>query len=218
MTIDRAARVFSCMDSLAAVGEPRRAAGISSAAFLVVLAACALSPLAHAGEPSESDVAAARAATKDLGETLKAQLVAAIQAGGPRSAVGVCRTVAPVIAKEASETHGLTVGRTALKVRNPANAPDAFERKTLDDFVQKIESGTDPATLERAEVIVENGETVFRYLKAIPTAAEPCLACHGTQIEPGLKAEIQRLYPEDQATGFRAGELRGAFTVTRKIR
>ena len=38
--------------------------------------------------------------------------------------------------------------------------------------------------------------------------------CHGSGLDPALKAEIERLYPDDQATGFKAGELRGAFTVT----
>ena len=191
-----------------------------TAAFLVALAASVLAPRAHGEEatPPDAGLAAARAAVKDLGETLKAQLVAAIKAGGPRAAVGVCRTIAPAIAEKASQTHGLTVGRTALKVRNPANAPDAFERRVLEDFVQRIAAGADPATLEHAETVVENGETVLRYMKAIPTAAEPCLACHGSVIEPELKAEILQLYPDDQATGFKAGELRGAFTVTRKTR
>lgn len=189
-------------------------------AFLAALAAFALTPQAHAGDapsPSDADLAVARAAAKELGETLKAQLVAAIEAGGPQSAIGVCRSVAPALADETSRSHGVAVGRTALKVRNPANAPDDFERRVLEDFVRKIEDGADPAALEHAEVVVENGGTTFRYMKAIPTAAEPCLACHGSDVESGLKAEILRLYPEDQATGFKAGELRGAFTVTRRM-
>jgi hypothetical protein len=36
-------------------------------------------------------------------------------------------------------------------------------------------------------------------------------------LQPELKAEILRLYPNDQATGFRAGDLRGAFTVTQTL-
>jgi hypothetical protein len=203
----------------AAVDGPR--AWMASAALLMGLAACMFySPARAADTPqlSEAQLAAARAASKDLGETLKAQLVAAIKAGGPQSAVGVCRTIGPAIAGQASQAHGLEVGRTALRVRNPANAPDDFERRALEDFVQKIVAGADPAKLEHAEIVAENGETTFRYMKAIPTAAEPCLACHGANVEPALKAEILRLYPDDQATGFKTGELRGAFTVKQKMR
>ncbi|AHB48078.1 cytochrome C [Hyphomicrobium nitrativorans NL23] len=164
------------------------------------------------------NLAAARAAAKDLGENLRSELIAALKAGGPSAALGVCRTVAPSIAENASKTHDLTVGRTALKVRNPDNTPDAFERRVLADFVRKAAAGSDPATLEHAEIATENGKSTFRYMKAIPTAAEPCLVCHGSNIEASLKAEILELYPSDEATGFVAGELRGAFTVRRQIR
>jgi hypothetical protein len=196
---------------------PRR--GRFVAALLLVLAAVA--PPAHAEDARPTDdarLAAARAAVKGLGDTLKEQLVAAIKAGGPVSAIGVCRTIAPAISEEKSRIFGLAVGRTALKVRNPANAPDSFERKVLEQFVRKIETGADPASLEHVETVTEGGETLFRYMKAIPTASEPCLACHGSNLQPELKAEILRLYPSDQATGFSAGTLRGAFTVTQKLK
>ena len=41
-----------------------------------------------------------------------------------------------------------------------------------------------------------------------------CLSCHGPSLEPGLQATIESLYPDDQATGFRANDLRGLFWVT----
>ncbi len=189
------------------------------AALLIGLAIAIVPAQSRADEtPHEIDLAAARAAAKDLGEKLRSELVAALKAGGPSAALGVCRTVAPSIAEGASASHDLTVGRTALKVRNPDNAPDAFERRILEDFAYKIAAGSDPKTLEHTEIVTENGKSTFRYIKAIPTAAEPCLACHGTNIEPTLKAEILELYPSDEATGFVAGELRGAFTVSREIR
>lgn len=187
-------------------------------ALCVMLAAL---PLAQAEDPGPADAArlvTARAAIKGLGETLKEQLVVAIKAGGTVSALGACRTIAPVIAEERSRTYGVEVGRTALKVRNPANAPDAFERRVLEEFVRRINSGADPASLEHTETVTEGGQTLFRYMKAIPTAAEPCLACHGSNVEPEVKTEILRLYPDDKATGFKAGDLRGAFIVTQKLK
>jgi hypothetical protein len=53
-------------------------------------------------------------------------------------------------------------------------------------------------------------------MKAIPTAPL-CLTCHGTAIEPRLQAELTALYPQDLATGYQAGELRGAFVALRKV-
>jgi hypothetical protein len=40
-----------------------------------------------------------------------------------------------------------------------------------------------------------------------------CLACHGESLEPAVAAKLAAAYPKDQATGFRAGDLRGAFWV-----
>ncbi|MGM0774574.1 MAG: c-type heme family protein, partial [Pseudomonadota bacterium] len=42
------------------------------------------------------------------------------------------------------------------------------------------------------------------------------LGCHGKSIDPEVKAKLDELYPEDQATGFSEGDLRGAFVVTRQ--
>ncbi len=184
-------------------------------AAIMALAACAIvTSAAWGGEPDPAQVGQARAAVKELGENLKRQLMAAIAAGGPASAIGVCKTIAPALAEKAGSVRGLKVGRTSLRVRNPANAPDAWERSVLEDFAAQIKAGTDPAKLEHAETVTDaSGASVFRYMKAIPMAAVPCLTCHGAP-EPSLKAEITRLYPQDQATGFKPGELRGAFTVT----
>ena len=176
------------------------------------------SPAASSGQTSPPDLAQdARAAIKGLGEALKAQLVAALQSGGPIPAISVCQSVAPQLAEAKSREHELTVRRTALRVRNPDNAPDDFERAVLEDFVKKIEGGADPAKLEYSSVVTADGAKTFRYMKAIPMAAQPCQVCHGPEIADDLKAEIQRRYPQDQAVGFKTGELRGAFSVSKAV-
>jgi hypothetical protein len=53
-------------------------------------------------------------------------------------------------------------------------------------------------------------------MQAIPTGAL-CLQCHGENISPEVQAELARLYPEDKATGYSAGDIRGAFVVTRDL-
>lgn len=178
---------------------------------------------AHAEQPApasgtEAHISAARAAAKELGEALKAQLVAALKSGGPVAALSVCNTAAPSIAAAISQQRSMEVARTALKVRNTANTPDAFETRVLEDFAKKIAAGADPATLEYSETISENGSSTFRYMKAIPMAAEPCAACHGTDVKPEVKAAVDQLYPQDRATGFKPGELRGAFTIKQAVK
>jgi hypothetical protein len=59
-----------------------------------------------------------------------------------------------------------------------------------------------------------SGQPPFRYMSAIPTQ-KICLGCHGKSIDPQVKAKLEALYPEDRATGFSEGDLRGAFVITR---
>ena len=45
-------------------------------------------------------------------------------------------------------------------------------------------------------------------------ATEPlCVACHGTEVAPEVRATILAHYPDDGATGFSLGDLRGALWV-----
>ena len=185
--------------------------GFATGAIVLMVTTAAMA------EPTEPHLAKARMAVAGLGEGLKKELMASLKADGPVVAVQVCKIVAPALAAQATQGSGLAVGRTALKVRNPKNAPDAFERRVLEDFVAKIAAGADPAKLEHYEAVTEDGERLFRYMKAIPMAAEPCGVCHGGALAADLKTEIEKLYPQDQATGFKPGELRGAFTVTEKL-
>jgi hypothetical protein len=44
-----------------------------------------------------------------------------------------------------------------------------------------------------------------------------CLQCHGApdaEIAPATLAAIRKLYPDDKATGYRSGDLRGLWSVT----
>ncbi|MEQ8824893.1 MAG: DUF3365 domain-containing protein [Filomicrobium sp.] len=158
----------------------------------------------------------AKLAIKGFAGNLKKELVGAMKSGGPQKALEVCKTVAPSIAASHSETTKLQIARTALKVRNPDNAPDDYERKVLEQFIADIAAGKDAKKLHKAEIVEQDGAKVFRFTKAIPTM-QVCLRCHGSNIDPQLKSKIDELYPKDQATGFKEGELRGIFTISKKL-
>lgn len=113
---------------------------------------------------------------------------------------------------------GWTVGRTSAKARNPDNKPDAWEAKVLADFEARKAAGEDPTKLEFFEVVTQGDEQRFRYMKAIviPEKA-PCLACHGAEIAPEVAEKLQALYPDDPATGYKTGDIRGAFTITQPL-
>jgi hypothetical protein len=215
---------------------------IATAALLTLLTACsreapqdaAVTPsvmvppeavVERSAEPGESIevpgaelLAAARAGVQAFAAELQQTLGAAMAQGGPLAGIEVCRVSAPVIAEAASNEHDMLLARTAMRVRNPANAPDAFERATLDLFAQAVAQGEAIAALEHSAIVeTADGQQEFRYMKAIGMQAQPCAACHGDSLAPEIAAAIAQAYPEDQAVGFAPGELRGAFTIRKRL-
>lgn len=159
----------------------------------------------------------ARTATATLSERLRTELATAIKNGGVVGAMGLCQTISPDLGTSAADEFGFEVGRTALRLRNPENAPDEWEHKVLLQFQSQIGTGPDASKAEISEIVTTaEGDRLFRYMKPI-MMADICLACHGTDIKPDVKAEITRYYPEDKATGFKLGELRGAFSLVQLI-
>jgi hypothetical protein len=184
----------------------------------VLLSVLFLSACAKSGEaqPRDEDLQAARAAALHLGAALKSRLMEAMSSQGPIAAVEACTLDAPGIASQISIATGYEVSRTALRVRNPSNAPDAWEREQLEEFVAAANDGADPRALEAATLAKGDGVTVFRWMKPIIMEAQ-CAACHGAAVAPEIKQKINEFYPDDAATGFREGEIRGAFSVSKRI-
>lgn len=175
----------------------------------------------HAKEMSEAElqerIAETRAAIEQFATTLQGELVAAMEEGGPTQAIEVCNQRAPEIAGEISAETGWEVGRTSLKIRNPDNSPDEWERIQLEHFEAQRAEGTPADELApRHEVVQDEDGARFRFMAAIPTGGN-CLACHGSDIDSDVKHALERLYPEDQATGFSEGDVRGAFTITQEM-
>lgn len=184
-------------------------------AFCVSRAAVTADGVAATGVPHER-IKASRAVVGEFAAKLKAALVKSMEEDGPLGAVEVCHTLAPQIAAETSAKTGWRVGRTSLMTRNTANHPDAWEQHILTRFAARKAAGGDPATMESWAVVGEDGEKQFRYMKAIPTAPL-CMTCHGTDVDPTLAARIDALYPEDRATGYHEGDIRGAFTISQPM-
>ena len=157
-----------------------------------------------------------RAAVKALGGELKSTLQASMKASGPIDSVSMCQVKAPEIANKISQSEGMKVARTSLKYRNQANKPDAWEKSVLEKFEQRKAKGEAVKTMEYSELTEHNGKKVFRYMKAIPTS-EVCLTCHGSNVPQPIASKINSLYPDDKATGFKKGDIRGAFSITQSV-
>jgi len=173
---------------------------------------------ASAAELSDAEIQEriqdSRQAVMKFGKTLKGELQQAMKSGGPVNAIGVCQEVAPGIASDISEETGWEVYRTSLKPRNVA--PDNWETAVLESFDRRRELGESPKKMEFHEVVEKDGEPKLRYMKALGTAPV-CLTCHGTDIPADVQAKLDELYPNDKATGYKAGEIRGAFSIIQDI-
>jgi hypothetical protein len=149
---------------------------------------------------------------------LLAVLTVEMDKSGPEGAIGVCREKAPEMAKAASQQTGWAIRRVSLNNRNPKAVPDAWERSALEDFDRRAAAGESPATLEKGELVTEDGKKSYRYMKALPTV-ELCTSCHGAQdkLSPAVKEKLAALYPQDKAVGYTAGQIRGAITIRKPL-
>jgi hypothetical protein len=86
-----------------------------------------------------------RVFARDLAGRLGAELKKEISAGGPESAIKICKSLAPAIAGEISTKTGWRVTRVSLKPRNAMlGAADAWEQQVLESFDHRAAKGEDP--------------------------------------------------------------------------
>jgi len=139
---------------------------------------------------------------KEFGKTINSTLNGAM--AQDRSGVlgmGVCNSMASKMVNDYNNiTPNVTIRRTALKYRNPANKPD----KTDEDVMYALVDSKD-----FKPVAVDMGST-YRVYKPLRIETR-CLACHGDEnrMSKQVKQMIKEKYPEDMATGFKEGDLRG---------
>jgi len=178
-------------------------------------------PITLAGDDTDTQnrINAAKEATNDFIKRLGSALKGEMKKNGPESAIKVCRDLAPKIAGDISLKNGWQVTRVSSKPRNTMlGLPDSWEQTVLLNFEQRQAKGEKLKTMYFAEVVNEPEGESLRYMKAIGTAPL-CLSCHGNseQISSTVQAKINLLYPHDKATGYKAGELRGAVSIKQPL-
>lgn len=179
---------------------------------LFLLAGCASTP------DTTNLVAESRQTAGGLIQTLGGELKAAMTAGGPVQAIGVCKERAPKIAAEAAQRTGMQIKRVSLKNRNPKGVPDAWETDALVGLEKRLAAGEKPETLDTHGVVNTPDGKVFRYAKALVTQPA-CLNCHGPaeNLSPEVKAKLEVEYPHDQAIGYKAGMIRGILSIRKSL-
>jgi len=169
-------------------------------------------------EVSEDQLNAMRTTSTDFMKELKGILIEQIQTGGVVQAVSVCSDTAQLLTNEFGVERGVFIKRVSMKNRNKNNYPDDFEKRTLNRFELLKQNNELNNETEYYEIITEGDYKYLRYLKPILVQAE-CLNCHGNQtdIMPEVNNLIAQAYPQDKATGYKVGDLRGAVSIKKSI-
>ncbi len=172
-------------------------------------------PAPAAGEDAAPDAQArGQAAMREFGDRLRNELRAAMSEDGAAGAVSFCHDQAPRIADEVMATHGVRLGRVAVadRNRNPGNAHGGWQGELLDSFQQAVDTGGAP---EAQMAVIRDDVPAgvqLRLARGIRVEAA-CLMCHGDNIAPPIAKRLAALYPDDRATGFLEGDLRGLVWV-----
>jgi hypothetical protein len=142
---------------------------------------------------------------------LSTNLVRAIREQGITNALAYCSERAYPLTALVANTNQVRLQRVTHRPRNPINDVSRAELAVLREFQLALGRGEKPRPLVRAGA---NDNVVF--YSPIVLTNPLCLQCHGavgTDIQPATVALLARLYPQDQATGFRLGELRGMWRI-----
>ena len=160
--------------------------------------------------PKESSIIKeGQQATKLLLETLQSNLQAHMKKGGVMDALDFCSTQAYELTDKvnAKLPKGVVSKRISINYRNPANSPQADEFAVLQSLQE------DNATTMPPYILKKIDEHTYKFYKPLVINNPVCLKCHG-DLSPELKAAINAKYPQDKATGYKMGDLRGAVVVT----
>jgi hypothetical protein len=155
----------------------------------------------------------ARSLAQQFVGQLKPKLKQAMADGGPTHAIGVCADEAPKIADSLSAESGWQVRRVSLKFRNASRAtPDSWEQQVLWDFDARQVSGEKAADINFGETVGDN----YRYMQAQGVEGV-CLVCHGESLAAPVAETLQKYYPDDLATGYSMGQVRGAISLSKNL-
>lgn len=149
---------------------------------------------------------------KEMAQTTAEKMLAEVgknmKEGGVAQAIPYCHAHASEITKEYSNTYNVDIKRTSHKVRNEKNAPNPREKdiiqmylaQTPKDYKPVVEKNTDGSVQFYAPIVLQ----------------QKCTVCHGelgSTMVYATDSIVKKLYPNDQAIGFKEGDLRGIWSI-----
>lgn len=139
-----------------------------------------------------------------LGGELKAQM----QTNGAIGALHFCSQNALNLTEQVAKETKTSLKRVSIHERNPVNKASTDETALMKRWEELLKNGQPLPP----NVIVNLSPTTAAYYKPITINNEACLKCHGN-VEGELAKAIKAAYPEDKATGYKMGDLRGMIAI-----
>lgn len=139
------------------------------------------------------------------GKTLMGQLQSAMGRGGIQEAVKYCNVNAYPITDSISNKLNVAITRVAEKNRNPENRLKEHDVSVFERYKNNKDLGS---------LVKKHGDDIYFY-KPINLKGF-CVSCHGSienKIGKDNYALIKKLYPNDKAINFSAGDLRGMWKI-----
>lgn len=129
-----------------------------------------------------------------------------LDAGGPELAIQSCHLAAIATTNDLARDEGLAAGRTAARLRNPANAPRPWAAAIVRRYADQRSAAVPGFAVDLGDRV-----GVLRPIRE----QSICAPCHGPEqaFSTRVRAELAARYPRDRGTGFREGDIRGWFWV-----
>jgi hypothetical protein len=144
---------------------------------------------------------------------LSTELKSAIEDGSVEAAIEYCHLNALSITDSLSNLYSANIKRTSERYRNPENKPSSRELSILQNYQSD----------KNMELIIEPfvekvSEQEHNFYSPIVMSGL-CLKCHGVIGETLSNKDyltISKHYPNDKATGYQIGDLRGMWSINFK--
>jgi hypothetical protein len=138
-------------------------------------------------------------------KVLLANVMQATKSGGPDFAVAYCNEKAMPLTDSLAKAHNCVIQRVSDKYRNPLNKLSEADA----EIFKAMSTSFKPVLISENEHLI--------YYKPIKIAMPACLTCHGTEgkeLNPKAAFIVRQKYPNDLATGYKEGDLRGMWKIT----
>ena len=139
--------------------------------------------------------------------SLSSALTKAKEKGGLKNALAYCNEKALPLTDSLSKVYQVDIKRTSLKYRNPNNKPSKKEEQILNQYKLAKDNG------QILQAIIDNEGGVNTFYAPI-IIQDACLKCHGQKSEITIIKTIEDLYPNDLATDYSRGDLRGMWCIS----